>query len=512
MNEDQMKTESKKIFPCILCKKRTRPNDRKKCESTAIRRFLRKNFLGEANSNDILCNKCRHRYHGNQKTCQQKSSSLPVCQPLQPGMCSPPSISLPLQRTPSSHAYCLICKRPGPKLVVVSSAARFSAFLHHEIIIPPGSRCCPSHIDEGEFRPGVLTKIQTFESSFVNKSTVLELIQKIRNYALQTSTSRFSFELSTMSNSDYMALTGISKENFEDLHSFISSDIRNTQNRGTRMSLGIFLLKLRSGMSNQLLATIFGISKSSLCRAVKSVRTALMKSFVPHHLGLQHTTREEIIENHTRPLAQELFGDFTNKKAIAVLDGTYIYIQKSNNFQFQRKSYSLHKGRPLVKPMVVTSTDGYFLTVLGPYLARNNDATILNHMLHTNVEDLKGWFHEDDVFVVDRGFRDSVDMLEELGIRAEMPRLMSRGQKQMTTLDANASRLVTKIRWVVEAANARIKRWKYLAHVLPTNQVPFIGDYVRIVCALSNRYCKPLSTGSEDEDMALACKMRKLSA
>lgn len=71
--------------------------------------------------------------------------------------------------------------------------------------------------------------------------------------------------------------------------------------------------------------------------------------------------------------------------------------------------------------------------------------------------------------------------------------------------------LTFQIRWVVEAANARIKRWKYLAHVLPTNQVPFIGDYVRIVCALSNRYCKPLSTGSEDEDMALACKMRYLS-
>jgi len=24
--------------------------------------------------------------------------------------------------------------------------------------------------------------------------------------------------------------------------------------------------------------------------------------------------------------------------------------------------------------------------------------------------------------------------------------------------------------------------------VIPTNQVPFIGDYVRIVCAISNRY------------------------
>jgi hypothetical protein len=59
-----------------------------------------------------------------------------------------------------------------------------------------------------------------------------------------------------------------------------------------------------------------------------------MKCFVPHCLGLQHISREEIIENHTRPLAQELFGSFTDHKAIAVLDGTHTYIQKSNDFQF----------------------------------------------------------------------------------------------------------------------------------------------------------------------------------
>lgn len=63
----------------------------------------------------------------------------------------------------------------------------------------------------------------------------------------------------------------------------------------------------------------------------------------------------------------------------------------------------------------------------------------------------------------------------------------------------------------MEAANARIKRWKYLEHVLPTNQVPFIGDYVRIVCAISNKYFAPLSSGSTDEDMALASKMKHLS-
>jgi hypothetical protein len=117
-------------------------------------------------------------------------------------------------------------------------------------------------------------------------------------------------------------------------------------------------------MSNQLPSTIFGISKASFCSAVNSVRSALMKCFVPHFVSLQHTciSRKEIIENHARPLAQEHFGSFTDRIAIAVLNGTCVYIQ-NNNFQFQRKLYSLHNGRSLVKPMVVTSTDGYFITI-----------------------------------------------------------------------------------------------------------------------------------------------------
>ena len=35
MNQEKMPAECKKSFPCILCKKRTKPKDRKKCESSA---------------------------------------------------------------------------------------------------------------------------------------------------------------------------------------------------------------------------------------------------------------------------------------------------------------------------------------------------------------------------------------------------------------------------------------------------------------------------------------------
>lgn len=69
-----------------------------------------------------------------------------------------------------------------------------------------------------------------------------------------------------------------------------------------------------------------------------------------------------------------------------------------------------------------------------------------------------------------------------------------------------------QIRWVVESSNARIKRWKYLSHTLPTNQIPYIGDYVKIVCALSNKYFPELNTClSRDDDEAQAAKMLYLS-
>lgn len=97
--------------------------------------------------------------------------------------------------------------------------------------------------------------------------------------------------------------------------------------------------------------------------------------------------------------------------------------------------------------MVIVSTSGYFVSVLGPYLAdsKNNDSSILNHIIRTNAEDIQKWIQEDDIFIVDRGFRDAIPLLQDLGIQAEMPKFMIKGQKQLSTEDANSSRLVTKV-------------------------------------------------------------------
>ena len=185
-----------------------------------------------------------------------------------------------------------------------------------------------------------------------------------------------------------------------------------------------------------------------------------------------------------------LFADSQTYISIAVADGTYIYIEKSGDYSFQRRSYSVHKGRPLVKPMMLVPTDGYILTVLGPYLAdgNNSDARITEYMLKSNSEDIRNWFSEGDVLIFDRGFRDVTDLLNDCGIKTEMPHFLKKSKKQHSTEEANESRLVTKVRWVVESANERIKQWRSLSNVLPNSQIPFAGDYVRIVCSLCNAF------------------------
>ena len=101
--------------------------------------------------------------------------------------------------------------------------------------------------------------------------------------------------------------------------------------------------------------------------------------------------------------------------------------------------------------MSIFLQDGYILCVFGPFVAdnRNNDASILNHCIHNNEQDILNWLHKDDVLIVDRGFRDAVSTIKSYGYQVLMPSFLTR--KQFTNQEANRTRLITKVRWVIES-------------------------------------------------------------
>lgn len=67
-------------------------------------------------------------------------------------------------------------------------------------------------------------------------------------------------------------------------------------------------------------------------------------------------------------------------------------------------------------------------------------------MIHCNTKELRTWIKENDVFVVDRGFRDAGEVLEDIGIKMEMPLFMQKGAKQLSTRDSYISRAVTQVK------------------------------------------------------------------
>ncbi|KOB71319.1 Vacuolar protein sorting-associated protein 13C [Operophtera brumata] len=141
------------------------------------------------------------------------------------------------------------------------------------------------------------------------------------------------------------------------------------------------------------------------------------------------------------------------EEAIVICDATYIFIQKSSNFSFQKDTYSLHKYRNLLKPFLFVTCDGHIVHVYEPYSARKSDGAILNGLLKGPGSVWHWFFEVNDIFILDRGFRDSIPLVY-VGV---MPESKTRGATQLTAIQANKSRMCTICRWPVEIVNGRLK-------------------------------------------------------
>jgi len=148
---------------------------------------------------------------------------------------------------------------------------------------------------------------------------------------------RFDFENpQCLSDDEYKIFTNLTKVQFDDLEWHISqSNIRNSSNRSMRTALAIFLCTLRLGLLNAFLAVLFQLTdKRTVSRCIESLRSALMSEFVPRNLGFNHITRRDIIHQHTSTIAQQLMCADEPDTAIVVIDGTYLYIQVKEFFNF----------------------------------------------------------------------------------------------------------------------------------------------------------------------------------
>lgn len=165
--------------------------------------------------------------------------------------------------------------------------------------------------------------------------------------------------------------------------------LNNSPQRNKLQALVIYLFWLKTGIAQDLIACYFGLNdRRFVGHLCDQVRTALNKDFCPNHLGSSHLNRDSWISKNT-VMAKSVF-DLNPDQFCFICDGTYCYCEKSCNNYVQRICYSGQKYRHLVKPFVISSTNGTIIDVYGPFTAVDNDASILTSILKTdkNLRDL----------------------------------------------------------------------------------------------------------------------------
>ncbi|RVE44543.1 hypothetical protein evm_010809 [Chilo suppressalis] len=422
----------------------------------------------QVTSNEPICETCWEQAHENlQRNIEHQLRTQ--------------TITLPnVRRVSDSSRYCLFRGCNNIERNHVPDYIRRNVLKSNHFYIPRGSRVCNYHLEANNFND-----LYTDENSldFFNPKQLEDII-----FILTEDQCELQFNNIQMLPEHWVQyFLGIKKEE----HQVILNETRRlgSMRRGS-LALTILLCKLRTGDSNERLSVLFQIPRRTLETLMDVAREILTQDFTTNHLGIGHIRREQIITKNSI-IAEGLFGNPElppeQKNAIVIADGTYIYTQKSSNYLFQKETYSLHKYRNLVKPLLIVCCDGYILDVFGPYAATTNDATIMNSILDN--EALVQYFNENDVFILDRGFRDSMDKLHDKGFLAHMPESLSPGHSQFTTLEGNRTRCVTINRWVVEAVNGHIKRdFKLFRHEYFNRASKHLMKDLKIACSILNAF------------------------
>lgn len=408
-----------------------------------------------------------------------------------------PTVELPLQRCVSSHKYCCICKRKND-LTTVPMSARLQCFNKLKIFIPNGNRVCSEHLIKQKIFEDDLKQIEVHHN--VSYLTAEEICTFLSNISDLSSQSVFDkVKSAELTEKQIYSFTGLTYDKLQELTSLLVS-MRKSHSRDINQAVVIFLFKLRTGASNDLISSIFDIENpikiSDFC---ESVINSFEKDILPSQFGVKSVVREDLIRKHTSFYAKKLFNLRDDQLAL-IFDGTYLRHEKSKNNEYQRKSYSGQKKVPLCKPFTICTTDGFVVDVPGPFLANENDASIMKKVME-DPDGLKLIMKKSDICIVDRGFRDVVPYLEELGFKVLMPALKGK-RPNLTALEANESRFVTKLRWVVEAVHGVIgKKFKLLHHQLDNKLLSRARSYVRIANFLNNRFGKRLNSDQYDEGL-----------
>ena len=377
--------------------------------------------------NYFLCNKCwlhlcNKKKSKNIKTNNKRTNKVVKTNP------SIDTNSLTMENicfAGSGHKKCIIClSEVYAGSVVMPTRERLDMLIRHQLYASHGVRIWKDYLWNDYLLPDSKINRKNRETSIANleSSIILQLFNDLLSLIQEASSApRLDFTDPSLTNEDYLTWNRWNQEQFENMFNLVSQHIRTTCNREARNALAMFWIKLKANLSFRQIGSLFNIPgdeenrRKLAARSFDSVRQVLLNKLVPKYLGISHLSRSEAIQHNT-----SFSNEFFAKNVTVIWEGTYFYTGIASSHDFQQSTYSGQKKRHLVKFMSLCLPDGYCLDTLGPFYGTANDASITNHILKTKAI-LAEWCDYGNLMIVDRGFRDVIEVFSDLGYEPKMP-------------------------------------------------------------------------------------------
>jgi hypothetical protein len=244
--------------------------------------------------------------------------------------------------------------------------------------------------------------------------------------------------------------------------------------------LFVALVILRSGLSQQRAAKLFGVSQQTIGRVFQAwVRWMAICSAIlfPHHPDKERRAWHSDI-----PLWNKQLG----KRIAIVLDATEIRVEIPRDLRANGLFYSSYKSATTVKILIGVTPAGVCSFVSRCYPGRITDAEITRL---SGVLDLLG---PGDYVLVDKGFYIDVMCLTR-GLRTVRPPKKRNNVHQFSAAENIETKKIANVRIHIERFNQQLKSWHFLQKLVPRTQMHIISDVVIAVCGLCTLLLPPLT-------------------
>ena len=137
------------------------------------------------------------------------------------GPSSPKNFKLSIPKTSSSNAKCLFCDKRD-NLIRINKCVPPNTFVDQGSCIPAGARCCKRHIRNYNIVCVDHTKLKiTSNESALSSGDIKDLLSSIRQEVHKKKCVLDFDDPTALNDNDYYNLTGITKEQFQDLAKYL---------------------------------------------------------------------------------------------------------------------------------------------------------------------------------------------------------------------------------------------------------------------------------------------------